>query len=73
MSRKGDCYDNAAMESFFSSLKRERIHRRRSWNRDEGTADIHDYIANFYNPKRRHSHLGGLSPVDYENRQTDLN
>jgi transposase InsO family protein len=48
MSRKGDCYDNAPMESFFSSLKRERVHRRRYWSRDEATTDLSDYIESFY-------------------------
>lgn len=72
MSRKGDCYDNAPMESFFSSLKRERIHRRKYWTREEATADIRDYIEGFYNPRRRHSHLGGLSPVQFEMRKTNL-
>jgi len=66
MSRKGDCYDNAAMESFFGSLKRERVHRRKYWGRDEATADLEDYIENFYNRRRRHSHLGDISPVEYE-------
>ena len=69
MSRKGDCYDNAAIESFFSTLKRERLNRRRYWSRREATADIDDYIGAFYNPKRRHSHLGGISPIEYENRR----
>jgi putative transposase len=72
MSRKGDCYDNAPMESFFSSLKRERVHRRKYWNRDEATADIGDYIDGFYNPRRRHSKLGGISPVQFETRNTNL-
>jgi transposase InsO family protein len=66
MSRKGDCYDNAAMESFFSSLKKERVYRRKYWDRDEATADLGDYIENFYNRRRRHSHLGDISPVEYE-------
>ena len=70
MSRKGDCYDNAAMESFFSSLKRERVHRRKYWSREEATADIADYIDRFYNPTRRHSSLGGVSPVEYEMQAT---
>lgn len=69
MSRKGDCYDNAAMESFFSSLKRERVHRRKYWSRQEATADIADYIDRFYNPTRRHSHLGGISPIEFERCQ----
>ena len=69
MSRKGDCYDNAPMESFFSSLKRERVHRRRYWARAEATADLRDYIEGFYNPRRRHSQLGDLSPIEYERNQ----
>lgn len=66
MSRKGDCYDNAAMESFFSSLKKERVHRRKYWDRDEATDDMKAYIEDFYNRRRRHSHLGDISPVEYE-------
>ncbi len=66
MSRKGDCYDNAPMESFFSTLKRERVHRRRYWTRSEATDDLGDYIDGFYNLTRRHSELGGVSPVQYE-------
>jgi transposase InsO family protein len=66
MSRKGDCYDNAAMESFFGSLKRERVHRRKYWSRNEATNDLEDYIEGFYNRHRRHSHLGDISPVEYE-------
>jgi putative transposase len=66
MSRRGDCWDNAAMESFFSSLKTERTSRRRYVSRDEARADVFDYIERFYNPRRRHSKLGYVSPVDYE-------
>jgi len=66
MSRRGNCWDNAAMESFFSSLKTERIHRRLYRNRDEARADVFDYIERFYNPRRRHSTLGYLSPIEYE-------
>jgi transposase InsO family protein len=66
MSRRGDCYDNAPMESFFSTLKRERVHRRRYWTRDEATEDLGDYIDGFYNLTRRHSELGGVSPVQFE-------
>ena len=66
MSRKGDCYDNAAMESFFSSLKKERVHRCKYWDRDEATDDMKAYIEDFYNRRRRHSHLGDISPVEYE-------
>jgi len=69
MSRKGNCYDNAVAESFFSSLKRERVRRRRYWTRDEAREDIHDYI-DFYNGRRRHSFLEGLCPIDFENQAT---
>lgn len=68
MSRRGDCWDNAAMESFFSSLKMERCHRRQYRNRDEARSDVFDYIERFYNPQRRHSTLGYLSPVEFEER-----
>jgi putative transposase len=66
MSRSGDCWDNAAMESFFSTLKTERTSRRNYQSRDEARADVFDYIERFYNLRRRHSTLGYLSPADYE-------
>ena len=66
MSRTGNCWDNAAMESFFSSLKVERADRQHYRTRDEARADVFDYIERFYNPRRRHSTLGYLSPVAYE-------
>jgi putative transposase len=72
MSRKGECWDNAAMESFFSTLKLERVHRQRYKTRDEARADIFDYIERFYNPKRRHSTLNGISPVEFEKRYSSL-
>lgn len=68
MSRRGNCLDNAAVESFFSLLKRERIYQRHYRTRDEARADIFDYIERFYNRKRRHSYLGNLSPVEFEKR-----
>jgi putative transposase len=68
MSRSGNVWDNAAMESFFSSLKTERTARRTYRTRDEARADVFDYIERFYNPARRHSTLGYLSPVEFENR-----
>jgi putative transposase len=69
MSRKGDCWDNAAVESFFASLKKERIYPRpRYHTRDEARADLFDYIEPFYNVQRRHSTLGQLSPVEFEQR-----
>ena len=66
MSRKGNCWDNAVVESFFSSLKKERIKKRIYPNRDVALADIADYIDVFYNRTRRHSHLGGVSPEQFE-------
>ena len=68
MSRRGDCWDNAAMESFFSTLKTERIRRRIYLSRDDARADIFDYIERFYNPRRRHSTLGQISPAQFEQR-----
>jgi len=66
MSRAGNVWDNAAMESFFSSLKIERTARKTYRTRDEAKADVFDYIERFYNPKRRHSTLGYLSPMEFE-------
>jgi putative transposase len=66
MSRRGNCYDNAVAESFFSSLKKERIRRRIYRTRDDARSDLFDYIEVFYNKTRRHSHLGQLSPYDFE-------
>jgi putative transposase len=66
MSRAGDVWDNSAMESFFSSLQIERVNRRVYATRDEAKADVFDYVERFYNPRRRHSTLGYLSPVEYE-------
>ncbi len=66
MSRSGNCWDNAAMESFFSSLKIERVSRKIYRTRDEARADIFDYVERFYNPKRRHSTIGYLSPMEFE-------
>lgn len=66
MSRRGNCWDNAVVESFFSSLKKERIKKRIYKTRDLARADIFDYIEAFYNRTRRHSHLGGISPEAFE-------
>lgn len=65
MSRKGNCWDNAVAEAFFASLKKERVKKLIYKNRDLAKADVADYIA-FYNVGRRHSHLGGLSPDQFE-------
>lgn len=66
MSRRGNCYDNAAAESFFSSLKKERVRRTIYPTRQAAKADLFDYIEVFYNRTRRHSHLGQVSPADFE-------
>lgn len=66
MSRSGNVWDNAAMESFFSSLKTERIGKKVYRTRGQAKADVFDYIECFYNPTRRHSTLGYLSPIDFE-------
>lgn len=66
MSRKGNCWDNAPMESFFGTLKKELVHNRRYRTRDEARRDIFDYIEVFYNRERLHSALGYLSPAEYE-------
>lgn len=67
MSRRGNCWDNAVAESFFSSLKKERIRRKIYRTRARARADIFDYVEMFYNRTRRHSHLGGVSPEAFEN------
>ncbi len=66
MSRSGNVWDNAAMESFFSSLKTERTARKMYRSRDQAKADVFDYIERFYNPKRRHSTIGYMSPMEFE-------
>jgi putative transposase len=68
MSRSGNVWDNAAMESFFSSLKTERIRGQLYWTRDAARADVFDYIERFYNTIRRHSTIGYLSPVEFEKK-----
>jgi putative transposase len=66
MGSKGDCFDNAVAESFFATLKKELVHRRAWPTRRELTSEIFEYIEGFYNPVRRHSTLGMLSPVQFE-------
>ena len=68
MSRRGNCWDNAVAESFFSSLKKERVRRKIYKTRDEARADLFNYIEFFYNKRRRHSHLGGVSPQAFERK-----
>jgi len=69
MSRAGNCWDNAATESFFSSLKTERVARKIYRKRDEAKADVFDYVERWYNPRRRHSTLGYLSPIAFEQQE----
>ena len=66
MSRAGEVWDNSAMESFFSSLKTERTARKVFRTREQARAEVFDYIERFYNPTRRHSTLGYVSPVAFE-------
>ncbi len=68
MSEKGECYDNAVVESFNGTIKRELIHRQRWENHEQATKAIEWYIESWYNLTRRHSSLGYLSPVQYELR-----
>jgi len=71
MSRKGDCWDNAVVESFFATLKTELVYRRPWPCQKEARTAIHDYIGWFYNGSRRHSFLGNQSPVEYERMFND--
>jgi putative transposase len=73
MSRKGDCWDNAVVESFFGTLKNESLYRLVLPTREFARRATVDYIANFYNPRRRHSTLGNISPIEYESRVTKAN
>ncbi len=66
MSRRADCWDNAPMESFFASLKKELVHHEDYRTREEAQASIFEYIEVFYNRQRRHSKLGYKSPAEYE-------
>lgn len=68
MSRRGNCHDNAVAESFFSNLKKEKVRGRHYKTRGEARLDIFNYIEMFYNPKRRHTSNGRLSPTQYEQR-----
>ncbi len=68
MSRKGDCWDNACMESFFGKLKTEWVCGRTYGDHSEARLELFWYIEVFYNRKRRHASLGYVSPVDYEQR-----
>jgi len=73
MSRSGNVWDNAAMESFFSSLKTERTAAAKTYkSRDEAKADVFDYIERFYNARGRHSTIGYLTPMEFERRAGSL-
>jgi transposase InsO family protein len=68
MSRPGNCWDNAVVENFFATLKTELIHHQRFQTRQEAKTEIFEYLEGFYNRQRRHSTLGYLSPVEFEER-----
>lgn len=68
MSRKGDCFDNAGAESFFSTLKNEIVHHHTFQSREEARTAIFDYIEVFYNRQRLHQTLGYLAPAEFEQR-----
>ena len=72
MSARGNCYDNAVVESFFGLLKRECVNRTRFRTRDEARATVFEYIECFYNRKRRHGYLGNISPEEFENQTVGL-
>jgi len=71
MSGRGNCYDNAVVESFFGVLKRERVNRNYYVTRDDAKQDIFDYIEVFYNRRRRHGYLGNISPAAFEKRANE--
>lgn len=73
MSSKGNCYDNAPTESFFSTLKRELVYRTSYKTREEAKQSLFEYIEVFYNRQRRHSTLGYLSPMQFENSKNTPN
>ena len=73
MSSSGNCYDNTAMESFFASLKSERVNLVRYRTRGQARADIFGYKEVFYNRKRRHGYIGNISPDDFEQQSQQSN
>jgi putative transposase len=66
MSRRGNCHDNAVAESFFATIKKHIIKKKIYSTRNDAKAEIFNFIEMFYNPKKRHSHTGGISPVKFE-------
>jgi len=71
MSRKGNCYDNAVAESFFSTLKNELVHHQTYHTREDASREIFAFIEGFYNRQRLHQSLGYLSPLEFERRISD--
>lgn len=71
MSRKGNCWDNAPMESWFASLKKEQVHLQHFKTRAHARSNIFDYIEVFYNKVRRHSKINNMSPADFERKMED--
>jgi putative transposase len=71
MGSVGDAYDNAMCESFFATLECELLDRRRFRSQAEARIAVYQFIEGFYNPRRRHSALDYLSPIDYENRYSN--
>ena len=69
MSRRGNCYDNAPMESFYKSFKVEEVYRQKYQTHEQATRAVADYIERFYNRTRLHSSLGYFSPVEYEKQR----
>jgi putative transposase len=72
MGSVGDCFDNAMAESFFATLECELLERRRFKSQAEAKVAVFDFIEGWYNPQRRHSSLGYLSPVQYEKRHATV-
>lgn len=70
MGSVGDCFDNAMCESFFATLECELLNRRRFHTQAEAKRAVFQFIEGWYNPRRRHSALGYLSPIEYERRNT---
>ena len=69
MSRRGNCWDNSVIESFFGTLKKERIYRVKTYKSvAEARSSVFDYIEFFYNSKRKHKYLNGLSPNQFEQK-----
>ena len=72
MSGKGNCYDNAVMESFFKTLKIEEVYWERYLTRDDARKSIFEYIETYYNTKRMHSALDYMSPEEFEHSMKNL-